>query len=94
MIILIYFQGNARVDYRVLPSWEHADQFVFADESVLNGSLLPGAIQNAEILFKPDAVIFYETEIYFQTQITKRVLHLTGQGVFLNFFLIITRCGV
>jgi hypothetical protein len=46
------------------------------------GSIEPNAEILIDLAFKPKETFAYETEILFETQVTKRVLQVFGQGTY------------
>ena len=74
-------QGNATVEYSVSDIWQYNDQISFKDNSLMTGSINPNESVEVIIIFTPKEVTFYDSDITFTTQIAKRVLRLSGQGV-------------
>ena len=67
-------------------SWKYSNQISFKDESEKSGSINPGDIKEIVLLFSPNEIMLYESDISFTTQVTNRVLRLSGQGIFILSF--------
>lgn len=64
-----------------MQTWHFNDQISFADESLLSGNIKPNESVKVILIFSPKDVAFYDTEITFTTQVTNRILRISGQGV-------------
>lgn len=74
-------QGNATVEYNVLNEWQYKDQISFENESDMCKSIKPNESIEIILIFNPRDVIFYDTDITFTTQVSNKILRLSGQGV-------------
>jgi hypothetical protein len=51
------------------------------DESQMTGSIKPNESIEVILVFSPKEVVFYDTDITFTTQVTDRILRISGEGV-------------
>ena len=73
-------QGNATLEYSVLPDYLYSDEIFLADPSVFESSIAPGETKKIEIVFRPNTTNAYSTELSFHSKLSTKSLLIRGQG--------------
>ena len=73
-------QGTATLKYEIVPDWDWSSCFAFSSEFALEGKIDVDEFIRVQLIFTPDQMVEYETEIQIKTQLETKRIRARGQG--------------
>ncbi|KAJ3053387.1 hypothetical protein HK097_004394 [Rhizophlyctis rosea] len=78
--IILRNDGTAALKYEIVPDWDWSSCFTFPSDFALEGKIDVDEFLRARLIFSPDQMVDYETEIQIKTQLETKKIRARGQG--------------